>query len=579
VNRREALFLALFFLLTLGFTAGQVHSFDIFWQLQTGKFMLESGSFLRQDLFTLASDAPRYEHCWLHDVIFYGIYVSGGYIAISLAKGILLNLTLMFLVFAARMRGASWWAIWLLVPVFFLTRHAWLERPQLWSFLCFSLTVLILERFLKRPDRSVFWLLPVMVCWANLHAGAVLLVPLLAAYLVGSSLEWSVQRDKKNSLKVRYLLILLGGGVVSLTMTPEPLALIKTLVGAPVLGDGSSAEGQAFWAMFNMDWRPTTWAADGVFFMTLGLASVICLAGWRRLRWSDAMLLLGLALMGFKLSRHTTFLMLAMIAIIPVYLSEFFFHLRKKTARQISINVRFFPWVVGACLWGVTLFPVYSAHGWYQPGLREWHYPLAATEFLISEKLPANIYNTYDWGGYLAWQAYPEYHVFWDGRQNSKDKFKQGWMVMAGKPGWDAVLEQNSVNTIVTRCCTMDTGQLYPLIDLLRFDPGWSLVYAGRASLVFVRKSAVSVDWLADHELPSSSVDDTILSEATLHVQENPDRYLAWMALVNVHLKQRNFKEAFIAIKAYLKRSPVKDPVAEKYYENLCRILGEECLP
>ena len=42
--------------------------------------------------------------------------------------------------------------------------------------------------------------------------------------------------------------------------------------------------------------------------------------------------------------------------------------------------------------------------------------PVAAVEFLKSQRLPGPIYNRYGWGGYLIYQLYPEYRVYIDGR-------------------------------------------------------------------------------------------------------------------------------------------------------------------
>ena len=60
-------------------------------------------------------------------------------------------------------------------------------------------------------------------------------------------------------------------------------------------------------AMFNMDWTPTTFQNEPVFFYALGITAVVMLLGWRRLKLSDLCLLAGLALMGTKLVRHIPF--------------------------------------------------------------------------------------------------------------------------------------------------------------------------------------------------------------------------------------------------------------------------------
>ena len=61
-----------------GVAVSEVHDFDLFWQLQSGRYILQTGSWIYRDIFTLAADAPRFEHCWLHDLIFYGAFRLGG---------------------------------------------------------------------------------------------------------------------------------------------------------------------------------------------------------------------------------------------------------------------------------------------------------------------------------------------------------------------------------------------------------------------------------------------------------------------------------------------------------------------
>ena len=51
--------------------------------------MVETGSIIDKDVFTLTSDLYRYEHCWLHDIALYLIYLLGGYAAISVWKGVM----------------------------------------------------------------------------------------------------------------------------------------------------------------------------------------------------------------------------------------------------------------------------------------------------------------------------------------------------------------------------------------------------------------------------------------------------------------------------------------------------------
>ena len=102
----------------LSVAISEVHSFDVFWQLQSGKYIWQTKSMIHSDLFTLVKEAPREEHTWLHSLILFGLYSLGGYSIISLLKGVLVTGTLVCLVAVARMRSATWAAILLVVPVF-----------------------------------------------------------------------------------------------------------------------------------------------------------------------------------------------------------------------------------------------------------------------------------------------------------------------------------------------------------------------------------------------------------------------------------------------------------------------------
>ncbi len=260
----------------LGLASGQVHSFDVFWQLQSGKYILQTKDFIYQDLFSLAAEVPRYEHCWLHDVIFYTIYKISGYTGISLFKGLIVSLTAGLRVLIARQRGSSWLSISVLIPTFFLsTFWAWKERPQLWTYLFFTLFLLVLERHKRRGDRVIFLLLPAMAVWSNLHAGAILAFPIVAVYLV-----WQVwQQFSKNvsggKSQTRSLLLFTGLLPLCALVTPYSTEILTTLVQAPFYGVSSGMERQ----IFNIDSYPTTIEGYPKYFVAMFFALSLMVLG------------------------------------------------------------------------------------------------------------------------------------------------------------------------------------------------------------------------------------------------------------------------------------------------------------
>jgi len=537
--------------LLLAVASSRVHSFDVFWQLHAGRYMLENAAVIRNDLFSLAHSVERWEHCWLHDILLYLVYLAGGYAGISLLKGVLVAVTAAVTVRVARLRGASWLAVFILMPAaLYQTAGGWLERPQLWSFLCFALTLLAFE--LGALERSArLWMLPVlMLFWVNLHAGAILMLPLLLAGAAGQVFQRRKIMMKAGAGRCLMMVLLLVLGAAFLTpYGPKALETVLPMVRVDQWQDLGIER-----YLSNMDWRSTSFERMPEYYYAVAGALVLAFAGWRRLDLRSALLLVGLALMGASLMRHTSFFYLGSAALLPPCLTE--------VGRRLSVKIRVFPslrwvaWVGAAALLLFLYRPLYKTYGFFDIGLRHWHYPVEAAEFVRKAALPGNLYNTYDWGGYLMWALYPEYLVFWDGRSSSEAIFREGLSIMKAEPGWERRLSRNGVNLVVTKACLVDTGQRYPIVDALRFSSDWALVFADESSLVFVRRSAVSSDWLRSYELPDSRALDTILSEAQLLVRYGPQRVLGWLEIARIEAQRNRHAHSRAALSQLLVRAP-----------------------
>lgn len=563
-------------LAVLAVAVSEVHSFDVFWQLQSGKYMSQTHSFIRSDTFTLMQDVPRSEHTWVHSLILYAAYLAGGYGAISVLKGVLVTATMAVLIWTARFRTASAPAIALLAPIYIMTSGGWLERPQLWTFLCFALFVFAMERFIENRCWKVLWLVPLALFWSNAHAGFVLAAAILCAYFVGEGLQ-AVLEKRFSRAGFPKLIVLATGVFIAGLINPYSSNLLSALINTPKIGGASATSGQTTAAnthVFNMDWTPTTFQQEPVFYYAMAAVVLVFLLGWRRIRLSDLFLMIGLAIMGTKLVRHIPFFYMGMLAICPVYLDQAVEPLKSRLPKIYNLIGTIVMLCIAVGIFGLQYRPTYKVYGLFNTGLRTWHYPIKATEFVREHQLPKNIYNTYDWGGYMEWQLYPDYLVFWDGRQTSAGMFDLGWQVMAGKPDWEKILDKFEVKTIVTRASTIDTGQKYPLLDRLAAHPDWFLVFNSESSMVFVKRGSVADDWLRKYALPKEKMDDTILAESHLMVKYNANRYMAWWEMAQIYTKRKQYKNALLALNQHLARSPRQSPAALRLQKQLKGVVG-----
>ena len=556
--------LTLFFLLAVA--SSEVFSFDIFWQLHSGRYMIETKSFIYKDLFSLAADVPRSEHCWLHDIIFYGAYIIGGFSGISVLKGMIIFATGIAAVAAARVRGSSPASILLItLPAIFYTWKAWLERPQLWTFLFFALFLLILESHRKAPRRTIWFLFPLMILWVNLHAGAILAFPVIGAYMVGGGLPRLLKRSSLPPSAWKQLSLVAASLVLASLLTPYDSNILNALISAPKLGVDSGHIAQKY----NIDWFPSSFASHPGYFYAMGITFLMLFSRWKGLSLTDLLLFGGLALMGLKLYRHTTFFYLAMAALLPRYfdaiaelIADRFSKIKLHAINKISTIL-----AVMVIIYSVQ--PIYKTKGFFDTGLRDWHYPVAAAEFVRQNSLPANLFNTYAWGGYLMWALYPDYLVFFDGRSDSIEMFAQGVKVQHGEKEWQEILDRYKVNTIITKALTMHTGVHHSIISRLRRNKLWALVFAGQTDMVFVRRESVDQDWLQSHQLPDHRISDTILSEALLLTRTSPKLYNAWGEMASIYRARGQNTLALKALEKYMIYSPVPDPGMKRLYLRL----------
>ena len=215
---------------------------------------------------------------------------------------------------------------------------------------------------------------------------------------------------------------------------------------------------------------------------------------------------------------------------------------------------------------------VWSQYGFFDTGVRTWRYPVGAAEFVRAEKIPGNIFHNYEWGGYLMWTLFPEYRVFWDARQISSEMFLLGTRIMAGDPERDAILNRYDVNTIIlSPVHYMTGGRQARILDPLRRDPRWVLVYAGGSEVVFVRASSVDLLWLRKKALPDARVDDVILGLTSVLLKENPRRFKAYGERAKIYLERKDFRQALKELEYYVALAPEenRDAEAVKIYHSL----------
>lgn len=530
--------LSLFFLLALR----PIEAFDTFWQLQSGKYIWQIKSFIYTDLFSIAAEVPRIEHCWLSDLIFYGLYSLGGYGLLGLLKPLLVTLCAVLLWRWNRRLGvASAVVLPVLVLCLLASEPSWLVRPQLWTFALSLLYLHLLFAGREQGLRAWLWLVPLMALWANLHAACVFGFVLVGLFWLGELNRFLRKEASRASLIQLAAVGLLV--VAAAFINPYGYKIPMILFGNINLHDIDNP-GQ----LLNMEWLPPTFAQVPLFYVVMVLWGVVILLRLRRIDPMEAIFYLAFLYMGLSMIRHTTLVALLAGYFLPAGVAAVFPALAQP---RLGSWLR---WGTLAVLAGMLVLRSYQ--GFIGVGLKESEYPVAATDFLQREQLPAPLYNSYDWGGYLMWRLYPDYLVFVDGRSDSPATFSASSAVDARRPEWSQLLDDYKINTIMTRTCFYDTGAPLNLIDGLTRHPGWTLIYGDDTALIFVRRVEPLREYWEGRELPMARAYATMRAEAARLLAEDGSRTMVHLALGRAALNLGELSEALHHYRRHLAFDP-----------------------
>lgn len=468
---------------------------DTWWHLQAGRLTLESGHILRTDLFSHTRyGSPWVNHSWLSQVILYWLFDRFSYAGLGLWMGALVVAA--FALVYPQMEGDPYTRAFILVLAAATSAVIWAARPQLFSFLLTAAVAYVLYLFKWRRVNRLWLLPPLFALWVNLHAGYALGFMLLAAFVAGEMLNhllaWLSPCDAGPAASASCPLVSWSGiGMVAGATLLSLLVLVVNpyttrmwtyyleTVRIEVLQD------------FIQEWRSPDFHplyTQPFVWLLLATLAAMGLSG-RRADGTDlalvgvfayASLLAGRNFGPFALvtapalSRHVA----AAQARWRLALGSRPALGRPSRALLGAVNLGLLLLVVGlavAKVW-VPLQPAFNQ------ALQRESLPADAVAW-IRQHLPAGeMFNPYNWGGYLIWALWPDYRVFVDGRTDLYgDEFLHQYLdVWLARPGFEQTLATYNVNLVLV-------GPHDTLSNRLACDGGWDKVYQDQVAVIWVR--------------------------------------------------------------------------------------------
>ena len=348
------------------------------------------------------------------------------------------------------------------------------------TFLLASILLLILETSYERAP-LLWWIPPLILLWANLHAGYAIGIGLVALWMVGDALDILFGFADWTQIQPHIKLLAVIGLISVAIVIVNPYGARLYSYPFETLHSASMQNYIGEW--FSPDFHDPKHLP----FLIMILGTLILPAVSRqRLRPREVLLLVIMTYAGLRSVRHIPIYVLIAVpalsawiaGIVPRELMGGQPSQRAFTSTKAVVNAGLLLCFVVFMVFRLTMVVK------NQPRVEAEKYPAKAVKFIETRSLPQPLLNHYNWGGYLIWKLYPQYRVFIDGRadvygDNLMEEFASVYYVKG--PKWQEPLQKWGIQTVLLPSDA-------PLTNALEGMLGWTRVYSDDQALILTRR-------------------------------------------------------------------------------------------
>lgn len=462
---------------------------DFWWHLNTARWIWANGEMPVGDPFLYSSPLPLDDRASLilrgyplSQLLMLGIYNLGGIYALVILKGVLMTLFYGLLWNHLRRNGLHpVLALAVVAPLPLLFFRFDELRPQVFSFIGTLLVMQLIEYILvhekqgKPPRWRVLVALPlIMLLWANLHRGFIVGVGILLVYLFA---EWIARKRGNDALPdaaFRRLLIVVFASAGIAFFNPVGVTAMWASF-TEVSGPFSKVIDEFFGTIRYFEFH----GMKHIGYMVVAVAVVPSLAllfKWRQIGIAHLLVLVPFLAAGILSFRFSLMMVAVVLAIASVY---FFRDLNRWLSIAKGIPIILLWCVSTGFLANTALHRTALAASPLENGV----IPSAAADYLARSNIVGNIYNPFEYGGYLSWRLYPR-KIFIDQRNLSWDVYEEYSQVWRGK--YAEVFNRYQVGAVFYSVYS-EGGRPSRLIAGLLNDNQWGVGYYDGLDIIFIR--------------------------------------------------------------------------------------------
>ncbi len=446
---------------------------DLGRHLTIGEYILQTGNIPVRDLFShTRTGAPLAPHEWLAQVLF-----ALSHRSLGLGGPVLWTAGLTALAFGLAMHDASQRTQEqspLLLTLVTLGAAAvssvhWLARPHMFTLPLMAAWAAHMEG-MRRCGQAPLWrTAALMLLWVNLHGAFIVAFTLLGAYLAEAL--W-MRRP------LRLWLSHIGVALMATLANPVGWRVWEVVFGFL---------GSRYLVARTGEYQSPNFQLIGFWPFLLSLALLFFLTTRKKtaMPLSHALILTGWAALGLYSARNIAIFAVVALPVLAEYLTSdlpAWWRQRENNLRQLVHAAR---WQSGYLLLFLLLgtWWVHSPLGQAYNRYPAQRFPVAAVNWLEANPPAGEMFNYFDWGGYLLYRLWPEKRVFIDGQTDFYgEAFTREYeRAITASQGWEDVMTRYQVQWAIL-------PPDVPLTKALNTASGWETIYADETAIIFRRR-------------------------------------------------------------------------------------------
>jgi hypothetical protein len=550
--------------------------YDFWWHIATGKYIIENKSIPDEDPFSFVSNLeenknlfPKREkfilkQYWISQILLYKIYNTFGDKGIIILRSLILFSIIVIALWWFTRQKIAFYITYPFIFFIFLQSVTFIgERPVLFTILFAVVTFFILDKFKQRKSKSIYFLIPLMLLWANLHGGFILGILIIMVFIVGETASFILKRDKRDRKALATLYIVGFIAIAASGINPNGFSVLFLFFEKAELFERGTQEYFSPFTLYANKIQPI----DIEYIILIVLFPLLAVLRNKKIDIVYYFLLCSLLFMSVSATRYLIYF----VSIGSMILGRELYYLIEDYLTKFNVNRFKFNVVASLCIFiSAVLYAgdVLVIDKINFAKAEKFSVPKRAADFLMTNNIEGNIFNDMGFGGYLIWRLYPWKKVFIDTRQINYTVVKEhDWIIYSRKslkntdlpegkkPLWERLLNHYKINLIVLD--TVDAmGSTKPILFTLLKSDHWVPVYSDIISVVFLRENKANETIIKEYRIDKEWVYNSVITRLTqlAMLNQNNPQYL--FSLGEVFSNMGRYQDALTAYTYADKRHP-----------------------